>query len=398
MKHLIRNIILWSLLLCMNFKSIGQNPQIIKQDVFIAGDPVVVEFALSFTSEYVLHCHSALGSVVLYPEKSNAGLQYTIPEFMSRKSGYITWYLTTDDLEFKGRIQILPKDSVEHVETYFGPPDILAGGRDYSMFVSVPTDEFDNPMPDSTQVNLNYYFKDNLNHKDLYTDGGIVFHRIFSPKKSGRLFAVSECLDTYSKEFDVNIQPALPIDFSIYSEGHHRYADGNQVMALKTSELVDSFDNVVSDGTMVEFYIKNTQGDVLRTRGVTQKGIAIAEIVHPEYGDVWRIQAIVPGMAKSNVIDVNFEQVIKEYQVEFVENNREIILGPVQSYMNQRIPDGFKADIQLFKKGVLIKREIKEMYNGYVTFKLDPNEITEGLYDIQFEVAGIRKHYQQIKL
>ena len=401
MRNIIKHIIFWSVLILTVIRSLGQSIQYLKQDAFVAGEPVILEFGLSVGFNAVLHCHSALGSVVLNPIKGKTEtepLQFRLPDFMAHKSGTVSWYLPDGGIEFQGNIVILPEDSVENMETYLGPPDILAGGKDYSMFVSVPTDKYDNPMPEQTQVNLEHYFKGNKTTNALYIEDGVVFYRIFSPNKSGRVFAVSECLGTYSKEYDVNIQPNLPVDFSIYAEGHHRYADGNQILMFKTDVLIDAFNNVISDGTMVEFYIKNKEGDMLRTRGVTQKGIALAEIVHPEYADNWEVKALVQGMAESNTIVVNFEQVVKAYTVEFNENNRHITLGPVQSYMKQRVPDGFKAGMSLFKDGILVKREILEMRNGYVTFALDPNEIISGIYDIHFDIAGIERTFQNVEL
>lgn len=394
---------LFWMLLTMNALSVlGQMNhivQVIPCDTFTAGETVVLRFDdLKSDKEWIVHCHSSLGSVILKPEQREE-LTFEIPPFIANKAGLIDWVLLDNQhTKQSGKIYILPQSKVESMETYLGPPDILAGGEDYSMFVSVPTDTFDNPMLDNTPVNLEYYFKSNTTTQHLNIEDGLVFHRIFSPKQSGRIFAVSECLGIFSKEYDVNIQPALPTDFQIYAESNHYYADGNQVLTFKTSVLVDSFKNVVSDGTMVEFYIKNKQGDILRTRGITQEGVAIAEIVHPEYEEYWEVKAIVVGMAESNSIVLNFEQVINTYQVLFENANRTITLGPLESYMNQRIPDGFKAHIFIYKDGELVKRQIKDSKNGYVIFKLDPNEIQGGQYDIHFEVAGIRRTYQHIKL
>ncbi len=407
MKNLIKHIVFVSLVLLTYVSSNGQSVQefqVIKQDTFIAGEPVDLTFDMAYDSSQVLHCHSAFGSVVLNPNKSpSEQLLYKIPDFMAHKSGCISWYLGSGesadmDLRYKGKVYVLPNKAVESMETYLGPPDIIAGGKDYTMFVSIPTDEFDNPMVDSTQVNLDYYFKDNKRTQALYIENGMVYHRIYSPTKSGRLFVSSECYDVYSKEFDVNIQPALPVDFSISAEGHHYFADGNQILTLKTSMLTDSYMNVISDGTMVEFYIKNNRGDFLRTRGISQHGVAMAQIVHPEFKDTWQIQALVNGMAESDVIHVEFEQVVEAFDIEFLEQNRRLVIGPIKSYMNQKVPDGFKADFTLYRDGQLVKREIKEMHNGFVTFFIDPNEIVKGPYDMCFEIAGIRKTFQNIEL
>lgn len=404
MTKTMQHIIYLFVLILNVIPSLGQNTDfklLTERDTFVADERILLKFNWTLTNETpTIHLHSSFGSIVLEPElKSEQVLEYRIPEFISRKAGQIVWYfIRGNKAEKRGVITVLPVQKAAEIETYMGPPDIMAGGEDFTMFVSVPTDQFDNTMLDSTIVNLEYYFKDRSYNRVLRTEKGFVFKRIFSPNKSGRIFAVSECLDKYSKEYDVNVQPALPIDFLIFTDGHHYYADGNQISQFKTSVLVDSFDNVIRDGTMVEFYIKNKYGNILKTRGVTIDGVAIADMIHPEFEDHWQVQAIVSGMAESNVIHVDFEQVVESFEVQFYDENRKIVLGPVKSYMNQLIPDGFKADMMIYKDNKPFKREIKEFKDGLVTYMLDINEIESGYYKLVFKVAEINQTFEKIEL
>lgn len=379
--------------------TMGQS-QVERLDTLLAGENLILEFEqLRGGEEVKLHCHTSLGAVVLSPIENSNSLKYKIPDFMSQKAGKLSWFLSRGKQKLQyGVVTILPQQAVEGMETYLGPPTILAGGVDYTMFVSVPTDVYDNTMLDSTRVDLEYYFKKNTFERELRTEKGFVFKRIFSPNKSGRIFAVSECRGTNSKEYDVNVQPGLPIDFTISTEEHHGFADGNQITTFITSVLVDSFNNVVSNGTMVEFYVKNKFGDILRTRGITIDGIAKADMLHPEFGDIWKVRALVSGMAISNEIEVEFKQVVSDFDVAFYDGNRRIVLGPIKSYMNQLIPDGFKVDMMILQEDELIKREIKSLQDGMVTYRLDPNEILEGEYTIHFKVAGLHRVFEKVKL
>lgn len=379
--------------------TIGQT-HIERLDTLLAGENLILEFnQVKGGKEVKLHCHTSLGSVVLTPIEYSNALKYQIPDFMSQKAGKLSWFLSVGKEKLKyGVVTILPQHAVEGMETYLGPPTILAGGVDYTMFVSVPTDVYDNTMLDSTQVDLEYYFKENTLERELRTEKGFVFKRIFSPNKSGRIFAVSKCRGTNSKEYDVNVQPGLPVDFTISTEEHHGFADGNQITTFITSVLVDSFNNVVANGTMVEFYIKNKFDDILRTRGITIDGIAKADMLHPEFGDIWKVRALVSGMAISNEIEVEFKQVVSNFEVAFHDGNRRIVLGPIKSYMKQLIPDGFKVDMMILQEDKLIKREIKSLQDGMVTYRLDPNEILEGEYTIHFKVAGLHRVFEKVKL
>ena len=59
------------------------------------------------------------------------------------------------------------------------------------------------------------------------------------------------------KKFDVNIMPSIPTNFTISTHRNHTYADGNQITTFSTSIIKDTLGNTVSDGTYVEFYIRN---------------------------------------------------------------------------------------------------------------------------------------------
>lgn len=403
MKIKVRYIVFWSIYLLNILCGLGQTmisaiPY--EKQTYKAGDVIVLEFEdMSIENELILHCHSSYGSTAVSPEVNSGNIIFTIPDFISEKSGQINWFISKGRQRVsQGQLDILPKEKVDQVETYLGPPTILAGGGDYTMFIAIPTDEYDNTMLDSTNVNFEHYFR-NQNVKDLLKiNKGFVYKRVFSPNQSGRIFFVSECIGTFSKEYDVNVQPALPVNFLISTQQHHLYADGNQILKFRTSVVRDTFNNVVSDGTMVEFYIQNKTGDILRTRGITLQGIAEAEMIHPEFGDQWTVQAIILGMAESNKIEVNFKQIVEDYSVEFYEENRKIVLGPIQSYMNQLIPDGFKADLQIFKDNILVKRDIKAFKNGMLTYYLDANEMKSGHYKLVVKVAGITKSFDQLEL
>ena len=80
-----------------------------------------------------MHLHSSFGSIILEPEfKTEQILEYKIPEFISRKAGQIVWYfIHGDKIEKRGVITVLPVRKVAEIETYMGPPDIIAGGIDF---------------------------------------------------------------------------------------------------------------------------------------------------------------------------------------------------------------------------------------------------------------------------
>ncbi|MBT8270319.1 MAG: hypothetical protein KJN59_13955, partial [Bacteroidia bacterium] len=175
---------------------------------------------------------------------------------------------------------------------------------------------------------------------------------------------------------------------------NHMYADGNQIVTLTTSEILDDFGNVVEDGTFVEFFISTINGGILKTSGATINGIATAQIIHPDQADEWTVKAFVKGMAESNSISFVFQQLFNDFEVSFSEDNRTIVVGPLKSFMDQLIPDGFDVDLAVFNGEEQIQTINKQTLSGEASFKLNPDIFPEGNYMIKIKTAGVEKIYK----
>ncbi|WBX75102.1 hypothetical protein PG911_10575 [Tenacibaculum ovolyticum] len=208
----------------------------------------------------------------------------------------------------------------------------------------------------------------------------------------------SECLDENSKEYTVIVYPANPTNFKISAKRHHSYADGNQITNFSTSAVKDEYSNIVSDGTFVNFFIRNKKGNILKTSGTTIKGIATAKMIHPDYETTWKVKAYVEGMAESNTISVNYKQVIEDFKVDFSNDNRLITVGPLQSFMQQMVPDGLVVSLFVYKNDVLINSEIKTSYNGFVNFNLNTAAYKKDTYTLKIVSAGLKKEFKKITL
>ena len=208
----------------------------------------------------------------------------------------------------------------------------------------------------------------------------------------------SESFGLNSKEFDVNIMPAIATNFKLFIQRNHEYADGNQITTFFTSVIKDKNNNIVSDGSYIEFYITNKKGDILKTTGKTINGVAKAKIVHPDFEENWKIKAFFVGISESDVLEIKYKKVIEDYNISFLKNNRDIKVGPLKSFMNQIIPDGLSVKISIYKDNILIDELYKESKNGFTNFYLDPNIFENNLYKIIIETAGIKKEFKGFKL
>ncbi|QVY66640.1 hypothetical protein JOP69_04965 [Polaribacter sp. Q13] len=365
---------------------------------FIVGDKITLEFLVKNDSIIQLYCANSYGATVLTPKVIAKKNTFKIPSFMSKKRGVLSWSIINSSEEISGNISILSQQQPTTIETYVGPPSIDAGGLDYTMLVVIPTDSLDNPILDHSKVDVKYQFLKSEKSQPILTDKLIGYKNIFSPKKSGRMIISSESYGLNSKEFDVNIMPAIATNFKLFASRNHEYADGNQITTFYTSIIKDKNRNIVSDGSYIEFYITNKKGDILKTTGTTINGVAHAKIIHPDFEEVWKVKAYFIGISESNAITIKYKKVIEDYTVSFTAHNRSIKIGPLKSFMKQIIPDGLSVKLSIYKNNTLTKELFKESLNGFATFYLDPNIFENNLYKIVIETAGIKKEFKSFKL
>ncbi|WP_299120301.1 hypothetical protein [uncultured Winogradskyella sp.] len=394
----ILSVLLLSTTVALQANKVGGTYELLStQNSYTAGDVIELQFSFTGNTDVYLYCSNSYGSVVLNPDVNNSKLRFSIPQSISKKSGVLNWQLISDKTELKGQVNILPKASIKTIESYLGPPSIEAGGTDFTMLVVIPTDDLDNPLIDSTIVAIKHQFLSNQEASDVYTEHGFAYKNIYSENKSGRILISSESLNLNSKEYDVNVVPAIPTNFEINAERIHDYADGNQITTFKTNIIKDRYDNIVSDGTYVTFFITNKDGYKSKTSGATINGIATAILLQPDHEDQWSVKAYVEGMANSNTIVLNYKQAVEDFEVAFSEDKRTIIIGPLKSFMNQRVPDGLRVQLSIYKNGFLENESIESSFNGIAKFHLSPDRFPKGTYKLVLKAAGITKTYTEVR-
>lgn len=360
---------------------------------YVAGENIVLSLKNKSTNSKLV-IKTSLGTTILSPKNNS----FNLPKHISNNRGLVYWILKTDSNTVKGSFTINSLNTPKRLETYLGPPSIIAGGEDFTMKVLIPTDSLDNPLPDSTKVILKKQFKENISFEDIYTKDLLAHKNVYSPLKSGKLILSTESKGLNSNEYDAVVRPHNPINFTINYSRDHEFADGNQITTFQTSVIKDQYENIISDGSYVNFLITNKNGNTLKTSGSTINGIATGKIVHPEEPDNWTVKAFIEGLAESNTIQFNFLPAVDDFEVKFEKGNRFLTIGPLQSFLNQNIPDGLTVSLTLKKDGKFIKRIVKPSRKGYVKFIIDKNLYKDGIYDIEIKSAGIIKKFDNKKI
>ena len=320
-----------------------------QQVEFSAGEDITLFFEGENTKNLLLVIQNGWGTTILYPNTTSKQLGFTLPNFMAKKAGWVNWQLKYQENEvLKGDFLIKPSSiRAKNMETYVGPTAIFADGRDQTMAVVLPQDKYGNPMPDGSPVVTTLKTTGNLSRDILHVENMFAYKYITAGKSKGTYFIGTHFEDQVSKEFTVGVLPTLATDFSIEINRTHVFADGNQIVSFSTTPIKDENGNIVADGTIVNFLVEDDLGNYLRTIGQTISGVAIGKLLHPERPSHWVVKANIEGISNSNTLEVDFEEAFSDFPVQFSENGRQLLIGPIQSYMQQLIPDGLLIKVKV---------------------------------------------------
>lgn len=391
---------------CIVFTSIhAQNENALSKEMvlltqkkeFIAGETIVLKFKTLHTKSFQMYCSNSYGSTIINPIQKHPYLLFKMPYFISNKKGIVHWKIIENNT-IKGKFKIRAKEKPKVLETYLGPPSIEAGKTDFTMIVVIPTDSLDNPLASNTEVSLKTQFLSIENKAAIFTKNLISYKNIYAPLKNGRMLISAESFGLNTKELDVNIVPAIATNFEIFFKRNHHYADGNQITTFYTSIIKDKNNNIVSDGSFVEFFITNKRGHILKTSGTTINGVAFAKILHPDYQDNWSIKAYITGVSESNTLEISYKKVITNFKVSFSKNHRNITVGPLKSFMNQMIPNGLTVKLRIYKNDQFINEMIKETSDGFAKFYLNKHIYLNEVYTFEVETANIIQTFKNKKL
>jgi len=362
--------------------------------ILVAGNKMELLFSSSSTTTkqklFIIHSY---GKTIIDGKHSNGKIAFTIPAAYSKKIGVISWFLIDNDRTLlQGTLKVIPNDKTKtQIENYLGPRSILAGGKEFTMMVTVPTDNFDNPKTENTTVIIKHQFLNNITTVSQNTKNFVAWKNIYSLTQSGQILASTACNKTATKEVETEVYPNIATDFYIYYTRNHDYADGNQITTLLTSTIKDTYNNTVSDGTMVVFHITTKNHMFLKTFGTTINGIATGQILHPDHMDSYAVKGYITGIAKSNILQINYMPLLSDFKYSFSDHNRKLTIGPLNSFMGQLVPDGIKVVLKIFNEDKLISILQVNSSKGIANFYIPSDFYREKKYHFEIQTLGITK-------
>ncbi len=370
-----------------------------ESSTYVANRAIALKFQIVGEADFRLLVSNAFGSSTILPVVQEGELIFEIPKNYSRKSGQSLWVLLANGkVVQRGEFEISPQtDTKPTLETYFGPRSISAGDQEYSMLVCVTTDPFDNVYPMGTEVLFQSQFFSTISEFNIPSKDLISWKNINATKKSGRILVNNSFKEVTSKELTTFVFPTLAEAFEIAIDRNHIYADGNQIMKLRSNVIRDKYDNIISDGTLVNYVVENSKGAILRTAAPTINGISKATLLHPSEKEEWKITAFVTGAAKSNTLQTKFETAITDFEVNFSDTNRTIAVGPLKSFMKQLVPDGVLIQFDIYSQGGdFIETKKVSSIKGFGHIELPKEYHPNGAYKLVCKAAGLTKEFEVV--
>ena len=333
---------------------------------------------------------STYATIVVEPEILDNTAQFYIPPSFTKRSGVVNYSLySNENISQEGEFTLLPDTNhLGTIETYLGPRSIVANVRDYTMLVSIPTDTLDNTLPDNTQVALKSQFKSAVTTTTHPITSGFVWKRISSPLRTGRVSTGSTLENISSKELVADVFPDVAQNFRIEANSNHNYADGNEIISFQSTQIRDEHGNVMTDGTLVTFYMTDATGAHWQNKASTVNGYAFAKALHPQSPTTWNVRAAVTGIAQSNTITQQFKSIITSIPTPTI-TERNLTIGPLTSYLGQLVQNGIDVSVTIGKE-----TRNGQTKNGEATFYLKEENYPAGTYDVVVRCLGLESNTQ----
>ncbi len=323
----------------------------------------------------------------------NGSAILVIPSADTTRSGFTTVTAISDVHRGSASVNILADKPVEPIVPLVGSDTIIADGNHWSIAAVLPYDQYLNPVNTGTIVNMRVRHPDGQQDNfQVPTDNLVAWQRIFSGLVAGKTTISVESEGSFGPVAEIQEIPGWPEIFSVTADPPTMTADGRQLVVLSTSELRDSNDNLVPDGTSVIFTVSEpATGRERRINAFTVSGVAKASLQAPNIPQTVSIQATVYHES-STPLGYNFTPDVTTFPVELALGDAENILvnaGPILGELQQFVPDGTVGELRITRNGEVIFVGEAEVSAGYADFDVRLSKLDYGQFTATVDVGGI---------
>ncbi|WP_396667480.1 hypothetical protein [Microbacterium sp. R86528] len=314
----------------------------------IAGESTVIDIA-GATGSLQLIVAGSLGTATFDLDPDGGATSFTLPSGLTQVAGLMTITAVSDGITTSTQVVITPAKA-SSVQTIVGARSIVADDADVSMAVALPQDVWGNAVANGTPVEFT-----RINPQDsvqvLPTTSAhlLAWADLFSGTVAGRntVWASLGEVRSPSADLDEVAGPPRPFALSVVApSGSRAVADGRSLVLVRTDILRDAFDNVLADGTAVEFRWSGPNGEGT-ANAVLISGQAETWLQSPTIAGVTMITARAKGVDAATSIDLTFAPALGEFPATVTRSDGvlRIDVGPVIGLDGALAPDGAAVSV-----------------------------------------------------
>ncbi len=359
--------------------SVGQAVEIIVEDTS-ASAPDGTPVFLSLMGSY--------GANMLRAEFENNKAWFYVPPELTTRSGATTLIATSGEAGGKAQLIFRPDEPVEPITPLVGSRSIIADADHWAMAVVIPFDRFGNPIATGTPVDIrSLHPGNNLRTYRPETEHLLVWERIYSGTKAGRTVIAANIEDVHGPEGILLEIPGWPVPYTLSADPPNLPADRFQLVTLRSSIIVDQYDNMMPDGTQVSFVVTGPTGETRILPTITIDGIAETIMQAPRTAGAYTIHGVTFGIESEPLI-LTFSEgpAIEPFPVKITIDNLDreldILAGPITADLDQYVPDGTQVSFTINAPDGTSIEQTAQSDAGYATLPLRLAKLAAGRYTV----------------
>jgi len=342
----------------------------------------------------VLTMLGSFGPRILRSEFKDNQAYFRITADLSTRAGWVDIVATSGEAKGSAILHLLPDEPVEPITPLVGARSIIADAGHWAMIVAIPFDRFGNPIAEGTPVDMRSLHPGKaLRNYDSKIEYLLAWERIYSGTKAGRTIISVNIDEVHGPEGILLEIPGWPVPFPIEADPLTLPADGFQLMSLRTGEIVDQYDNMMLDGTLVNFVIDGPAGNLRIIPAQTVDGVAETIIQAPNEPGSYTIRAAVFGMeSEPLVVEFTLGPAVSQFDID-VEINSEkgelaLTAGPITGELDQYVPDGTPVTYDIIGPDKVTHTVTAVSDAGYATGTIRLINLTNGLQKVEAKAGS----------
>ncbi|MFK7801778.1 MAG: hypothetical protein AB8G95_09120 [Anaerolineae bacterium] len=295
----------------------------------------------------------SFGPQVLRTQFENNQAYFLVPETMTTRAGWVDFVVTSGEAKGTATLHLLPDQPVEPITPLVGSRSIIADAGHWAMVVAIPFDRFGNPIAEGTPVDIRSLHPGKaLRTYDSKISHLLAWERIYSGIKAGRTIIAANIDEVHGPEGILLEIPGWPVPFELESDPDTLPADGFQLMTLRTDEIVDQYNNMMPDGTLVNFVVDGPAGNLRVIPAQTVDGVAETIFQAPNDPGQYTIRAAVFGMeSEPLVVEFTLGPAVSSFPIDldvsFDKGELALTAGPITAELDQYVPDGTPVSFEI---------------------------------------------------